>query len=246
MMPSATNIKQTMKQKIKFSIESLVGGGDVRRSNDSFCEDSEDASNYMQDSPKLPTSANNNNMNNFNDAYSQLIKRARLCVSPSQNKNNNNNNESNDRSRTRLSSADGDNQNNNNNKSDNSNKITEIRQDSQSRSPSPVSHQKTPILVPGIPAGLIRPQILPPQHYPPEIPTASGHNPHLLAQFQALANVQAAQVGFNGHLPQHLPPHLHNPNLPRDSYPLYPWLLSRHGRLFPHRFPGSEYLYKFI
>jgi len=33
------------------------------------------------------------------------------------------------------------------------------------------------------------------------------------------------------------PPHPHQS--PRDSYPLYPWLLSRHGRIFPHRFPGG-------
>lgn len=222
MMPSATtNLKQTMKPKIGFSIESIVGGGVRKRSSDSFCEDSEDVStNFMSNSPKLPTSEK---LNNFNEQYSQLIKRARRCVS--------NNNESSDRE----SSADRDNQNNNNKNIINNNSDSKIiRNESQSRSPSPVT-QKAPILVPQ----LVRPSILPPQqlpaHYPPDV-----HNPHLLAQFQALANVQAAQVGFNGHLPQHLTPHLHNPNLPRESYPLYPWLLSRHGRLFPHRFPGSE------
>lgn len=222
MMPSATtNLKQTMKPKIGFSIESIVGGGGGvrKRSSDSFCEESEDVSNnYRPSSPKLPTLANLNNKN-FNEQYSQLIKRARRCASPT-----------NIESTDRLSSADRDNQiNNNNNKSDNKN----IRQDSQSRSPSPVP-QKAPILVPGIPAGLIRPPQQLPSHF-------NGHNPHFLAQFQALANVQAAQIGFNGHLPpQNFPPHLHNPNLPRESYQLYPWLLSRHGRLFPHRFPGSE------
>ncbi|XP_073818131.1 empty spiracles homeobox protein E5 [Musca autumnalis] len=58
------------------------------------------------------------------------------------------------------------------------------------------------------------------------------------------------------HPPTHLPPHLMhghhlglfppgphhppfgNPHLIRDTYPLYPWLLSRHGRIFSHRFPG--------
>ena len=92
--------------------------------------------------------------------------------------------------------------------------------------------QKPPLLVPS----LRHPILSPPAHYPPD-----HQNPHLLAQFQALANPQAAQVGFNGHLQQHLAPHLHTPNLNREGYPLYPWLLSRHGRLFPHRFPGSEY-----
>jgi homeobox protein EMX len=38
----------------------------------------------------------------------------------------------------------------------------------------------------------------------------------------------------------HPPPHSHQP--PRDSYPLYPWLLSRHGRIFPQRFPGGQFL----
>ena len=39
----------------------------------------------------------------------------------------------------------------------------------------------------------------------------------------------------------HPPPHPHQP--PRDSYPLYPWLLSRHGRIFPHRFPGGKIIF---
>lgn len=246
-MPSAhqqqqqlTSIKQTMKPKIGFSIESIVGGGgggggeNVRRSSDSFCEDSDDASNYLSKSPKLPTSAiNNNNINNkFNDDYTPLIKRAR-CVSPSSLRNEN----SFEYDRTRLSresSVDQDNQNNNN--SDNSSKML------RSRSPSPQQQQqqatamtqKTPIIVPA----LIRPAVPPHTAHYPEL---SAHNPHFLAQFQAaaaLANVQQAQQNFHH---QHLPPHLHNPNLPRESYPLYPWLLSRHGRIFPHRFPGSEY-----
>lgn len=123
----------------------------------------------------------------------------------------------------RLSkSSDQDVQNNNNNSV-------------KSRSPSPIS--KGPIMVPGI--HLARPPLLPLAHqlppYPHEIPP--GH-PHFL-QFQAaaaLVQAQAAQNGFNGALPQHLP----HPNMSRESYPLYPWLLSRHGRIFPHRFPGSK------
>ncbi|CAO1433311.1 unnamed protein product [Diamesa hyperborea] len=67
-------------------------------------------------------------------------------------------------------------------------------------------------------------------------------------QFQAaaaLAHAQQAGPGFPlGALPQHLP-HMHNPNIPRDSYQLYPWLLSRHGRIFPHRFPGNFLLHPF-
>ncbi|KAH0956389.1 hypothetical protein HN011_010311 [Eciton burchellii] len=40
------------------------------------------------------------------------------------------------------------------------------------------------------------------------------------------------------------PPHPHQS--PRDSYPLYPWLLSRHGRIFPHRFPGGPDIPSFL
>lgn len=51
--------------------------------------------------------------------------------------------------------------------------------------------------------------------------TEPHHPLALAAQFQGL-----------------LPHALHQP--PRDTYPLYPWLLSRHGRIFPHRFPGGN------
>uniref|UniRef100_A0A182QXM6 Homeobox domain-containing protein n=1 Tax=Anopheles farauti TaxID=69004 RepID=A0A182QXM6_9DIPT len=87
----------------------------------------------------------------------------------------------------------------------------------------------------------------------------AAHNQHnfLAAQYQAaaaaaaLAHVQASQGqgGFPGHPgqhphhhPHHHPLHNHPANIPRESYPLYPWLLSRHGRnVFPPRFPGSKY-----
>uniref|UniRef100_A0A182NS42 Homeobox domain-containing protein n=1 Tax=Anopheles dirus TaxID=7168 RepID=A0A182NS42_9DIPT len=87
----------------------------------------------------------------------------------------------------------------------------------------------------------------------------AAHNQHnfLAAQYQAaaaaaaLAHVQAShgQGGFPGHPGQHHhhhhphahPLHNHPANIPRDSYPLYPWLLSRHGRnVFPPRFPGID------
>ncbi|XP_066586274.1 homeotic protein empty spiracles-like [Prorops nasuta] len=42
----------------------------------------------------------------------------------------------------------------------------------------------------------------------------------------------------------HPSPHPHQP--PRDSYPLYPWLLSRHGRIFPHRFSGGPDISGFL
>ncbi|XP_049531862.1 homeotic protein empty spiracles-like [Anopheles darlingi] len=134
-----------------------------------------------------------------------------------------------------------------------------------------------PIVVPGLPAGLVRPfpvspsqqpsappppsqggptqggggpappppqptelKGLPPFLHTPQEMMQAAHNQHFLAaQFQAaaLAHAQAGQP-----FPPHpAAAHLHNPNLPpRDSYPLYPWLLSRHGRgVFPIGFPGN-------
>ncbi|XP_004523340.1 homeotic protein empty spiracles [Ceratitis capitata] len=78
---------------------------------------------------------------------------------------------------------------------------------------------------------------------PPELPPQ--HNPHLIAaaQFQMAAALQGHVLG--GGLPPHASPFMAGPGMPRDSYPLYPWLLSRHGRIFPHRFPGNFLLQPF-
>lgn len=67
----------------------------------------------------------------------------------------------------------------------------------------------------------------------PPPPPAHPH-PHHPFAFAAAAAAAAAAHHFqpNPHHPQHQPT--------RDTYPLYPWLLSRHGRIFPHRFPGGE------
>lgn len=167
--------------------------------------------------PKLPS--------DLRREYSHLIKRPRRSPSPEIT-----NIEVDSKTHSRLSeSSDQDAQNNN-----------RAVKPSPTRSPSPITN-KGPIMVPGV--HLNRPPMLPHGHHLPPYPhdLPPGH-PHFL-QFQAaaaLVHAQASQTGFNGAMSQHLPPHLHNPNLPRDSYPLYPWLLSRHGRMFPHRFPGSK------
>ncbi|CAO1428658.1 unnamed protein product, partial [Diamesa serratosioi] len=81
--------------------------------------------------------------------------------------------------------------------------------------------------------------------YPHDMLAAGAHNPHFLAQFQAAAALAHAQAS-QGFPPQGFPQHpSHMQNVPRDSYPLYPWLLSRHGRIFPHRFPGNFLLQPF-
>ncbi|XP_055906036.1 homeotic protein empty spiracles [Eupeodes corollae] len=129
-----------------------------------------------------------------------------------------------------------------------------------------------PIVVPGLPAGLIRPFPLQPPndlnkantqpHHPAPLPPGymnnqdagilrlphhGAPNPHFLAaQFQmaaALAHQHGqAGPGLMFHPASH--PQFGG-GIVRDSYPLYPWLLSRHGRIFPPRFPGNFLLQPF-
>lgn len=111
---------------------------------------------------------------------------------------------------------------------------------------SPVS-PKPPIMVPGIPAhSLVRPNptydpnLVPKNGFlQPEMVHNHGQHPFALAaHFQGAAIAAALSSGQHG-FPQPSPLTTHQP---RDSYPLYPWLLSRHGRIFPHRFPGGTFL----
>lgn len=97
---------------------------------------------------------------------------------------------------------------------------------------------KVPLVVPGISAGYIMPfsrhDFKPMSQYAADV--QSQHNSQLLA-----AQITAAALSAQSFPPVHQqPPHLHGNPMPRDSYPLYPWLISRHGRIFPHRFPGSK------
>lgn len=83
-------------------------------------------------------------------------------------------------------------------------------------------------------------------HPHPPVPTGPPHGPH--------PHLPPGQIPLGlfpgGPHPVHPSPHGHHPfggppHLIRDSYPLYPWLISRHGRIFP-RFPGSKYFPKCI
>ncbi|CAH1114052.1 unnamed protein product [Psylliodes chrysocephalus] len=110
---------------------------------------------------------------------------------------------------------------------------------------SPVSSPKPPIMVPGIPAHtLVRPNptyenmVAKNAFLQPEMMHNHGQHPFALAaQFQGAA-LAAALTGSHHGFPGH-PSQMAQQAQPRDSYPLYPWLLSRHGRIFPHRFPGG-------
>lgn len=138
---------------------------------------------------------------------------------------------------------------------------------SPSPSLSPVA---SPTLDPGRaspgPPTIVRPSALPPGALPPfkyHLPDhlVHGHHHQLALAAAAAQHFQAANLaaalgngsfmppgGPQGHAPngppqtgpQLMPPTHHHPQPPRDTYPLYPWLLSRHGRIFPHRFPGGK------
>lgn len=143
-------------------------------------------------------------------------------------------------------------------------------------SPSPsISPATSPTLDPGRtspgPPTILRPSALPPQlppfskyHLPDHL--VHGHHHQLALAAAAAQHFQAAGLAAalnNGSFlppggpqgpspngpqsgPQLMPPAHHHPQPPRDTYPLYPWLLSRHGRIFPHRFPGGEYVLTII
>ncbi|XP_018568063.1 homeotic protein empty spiracles isoform X2 [Anoplophora glabripennis] len=117
---------------------------------------------------------------------------------------------------------------------------------------SPVGSPKPPIMVPGIPAHtLVRPNptydpnLVPKNGFlQPEMMHNHGQHPFALAaHFQGAALAAALSSGQHGFPGQPSPLAQHTQ--PRDSYPLYPWLLSRHGRIFPHRFPGGFLLQPF-
>lgn len=234
-MPSAQLTMLTTpstKPKIGFSIDSIVGNR-MKPSTiiaDDYHEDSNEGAH--ENLPKLPSSPSD-----LRRDYSHLIKRSRdQLTSPSPPSTDSS--ESTRKVKRLSESSDQDIQNNNS---------------SSARDSSPSQNaQKGPIMVPGIPASpfLHRSQMMAAQQQQQghQHPVAYPHHemtpghPHFL-QFQAaaaLVHAHAAQTGFTGSMPQHLPP-MHNPNMARESYPLYPWLLSRHGRIFPHRFPGSEF-----
>lgn len=110
-------------------------------------------------------------------------------------------------------------------------------------SPSPVASPRSPS-----PRPLLRPSALPAVFPSPELKRlpyleAQSHHHQFLAHFQGAALAAALahqQQGFGGPLPPHPPPHPAAP-VPRESYQLYPWLINRHGRIFPHRFPGGMF-----
>lgn len=105
--------------------------------------------------------------------------------------------------------------------------------------------------VPIAPIPLRETKTVPPPPPPPPpylgLGAAAASNQHILqAQLQmaaALAQRQAAEQSFPPGVPFRPGPphHLVNPAaMSREGYPLYPWIFSRHGRMFPHGFPGSK------
>lgn len=99
---------------------------------------------------------------------------------------------------------------------------------------------KVPLVIPSMSAGYMVPfsrhEFKPIPSYSTDI--TPQHNSQLLAA-QITAAALSGQPFSQMHQQNN---HLHSSSMARDSYPLYPWLISRHGRIFPHRFPGSKYI----
>ncbi|KAF6209993.1 hypothetical protein GE061_015748 [Apolygus lucorum] len=120
----------------------------------------------------------------------------------------------------------------------------EPEDDDSRHSASPKSSGSSSPLDPGrSPPPLLRPSALPPMHHQHKGLYHMSHH-EMGANQLALAAAAAQQFHAAGLAAALGPPHqgqppFHHQQPPRDSYPLYPWLLSRHGRIFPHRFPGG-------
>lgn len=115
----------------------------------------------------------------------------------------------------------------------------------KSRSPSPI--------LPEGPGNSIRLRVINPEqpdvkylppyiHGPSDTVSARDGNNHqfLAAQFHMAAVLAHAQPAPPSTMYPHHAIHFQNQNVGHESYPMYPWLISRHGRIFPHRFPGSK------
>ncbi|KAK3929922.1 Homeotic protein empty spiracles [Frankliniella fusca] len=109
---------------------------------------------------------------------------------------------------------------------------------SSTHSPMSSPPQSQPQPHPFLLRNLYRPEphLMVPPHLHPHLQPHLQPPPHLL--HPAAAGVAGVHHPGAPQLAQQPHPHL-AAGPPRDSYPLYPWLLSRHGRIFPHhRFPG--------
>lgn len=150
------------------------------------------------------------------------------------------------------------NNNNNNNSRANNNNSSSTESPIGTSLPSFMNGMPTSVPIrplPIVPPNLVETKTAPPPPSPyfglgaaaAAAAAAAAHtNPHIFqAQIQmAMAQRQAAaEHTFGQGVPfRHAPPHLAmNPaGISREGYQLYPWLLNRHGRIFPHGFPASK------
>lgn len=90
------------------------------------------------------------------------------------------------------------------------------------------SDTSSPLLDPGrSPPPLVRPSAMPPAAFKGLYLHHEPSGGHQLAMAAAAQHFQAANLAA-----ALAPP-------PRDTYPLYPWLISRHSRIFGHRFAAG-------
>ncbi|XP_044742822.1 homeotic protein empty spiracles-like [Chrysoperla carnea] len=230
MMPLAPTpiVAVPSKPKIGFSIDSIVGGTSSPQPS---------PVNYSESSAPISPNSDHSSAENHtlvpNTRQQSDIHRNHERFSPN---NNNNNNSAGRHSPLQNSSIP--------TSLTSSTSPNATHHNRSNGSPSP----KPPIMVPGIPAhSLIRPNPTYDPSLMPKLQPEMMHNHGSSHPFAIAAHFQSAALAAALSNSQHgFPPHgqpggplgaHHTP--PRDSYPLYPWLLSRHGRIFPHRFPGG-------
>lgn len=191
-----------------------------------------------RDTSLSPSAAYNGSMQTNLPTDEHVIRRSRSpsphrTTAPPNIHNNNNNNRA----------------NNNNNNNSNELPIGTLLPSFMNAMPNSVPIRPLPI----VPPNSVETKTAPPPYFgigsaAAAAAAAAAHtNPHILqAQLQmAMAQRQAfTEHQFGQGVPfRHAPPHLTmNPTgIGREGYQLYPWLLNRHGRIFPHGFPGSKW-----
>lgn len=242
--PTSTELPAAHRPKIGFSIDSIVGGGGSKSHLSSHRSRSESLTPPSPEPSSTEISAktgspressfhnlhnhlhhhhllnNNNSVTAANNNHRPDSNGSTGSMSPSAHRVNG----------SRETSMNISNNTNGNNRSASVNSNT-------SASTTPPIQSKSPL-------------VFPPSHVPQNDMhhhSPAGHPglpPHFAAYHFAAAAAAAAQNHHPG-LPwmqPHPPPH--HPHHPASSHPLYPWLLAKHSRMFPHRFgPGNCYFF---
>jgi homeobox protein EMX len=252
--PASTELPAAHRPKIGFSIDSIVGGGGSKshlsrsRSNSLTPPSPEPSSTEISAKTGSPRESTfHNNLHNH-------LHHHHLLSNNSSSANNNHRPTSNGSAGSaspparHISSSRENSISISNNSSTNGINRSASVNSNTSASTTPPIQSKSPIVFP--PSHLLQNEM----HHPSPQGHPHGLPPHFAAYPPGMLNfamAAAAAQNHQSHMPPWMqPPQHHHPHHPGASaHPLYPWLLAKHSRLFPHRFgPGKDlfHFYSFL